>query len=95
MKKLSLLLLLGCLGFAGCARHYVVKLSNDAEIDAWGKPQLKDGSYHYKDGQGQACSLPGSRVKEIRPASMARDEHKAPARVKQPAKRHWYYLWLA
>ena len=95
MNKLSLLLLLGCLAFSGCARHYVLVLDNGSQVDAWGKPKLANGSYHFKNAQGQDGQVSSSRVSEVAPASMVREEQKSLIRSKPGKKRHWYYLWLA
>ncbi len=62
-----LLLALSC----GCARHYVITLSNGTRFTAVGKPQLKGGFYVYKDIKGQESYVSSARVSEIAPASMA------------------------
>ena len=95
MKRLSLLLLLGCLAFSGCARHYILVLNNGSQVDAWGKPKLANGSFHFKNAQGKDSQVSSSRVTEVAPASMVRDEQKAMIPPKPSRKRHWYYLWLA
>ncbi|MGC3961164.1 MAG: YgdI/YgdR family lipoprotein [Verrucomicrobiota bacterium] len=94
MNKSSLLILMGCLALSGCSRHYVLQLNSGAQIDAWGKPKLVNGSYHFKNAQGKENSVSSSRVSEIMPASMARSEKPQPS-VKPAKKRHWYFLWLA
>jgi hypothetical protein len=76
-------------------RHYVLKLSNGSQIDTFSKPKLQGQSYYYKDALGRERVLPSSRVVEVEPASMAREEQKAFKPPQPPKKRHWYYLWLA
>ena len=94
MNRSSLLILMGCLALSGCARHYVLMLNNGSQVDAWGKPKLVNGSYHFKDAQGKDNAVSSSRVSEITPASMARNETALPS-SKPAKKRHWYFLWLA
>ncbi len=64
------LLVLSC----GCARHYVIKLNNGGQLTTSGKPRLKGASYYFKDAKGQVRVVPASRVAEIMPASMAKEE---------------------
>ena len=72
MKKSLWLLLAGVLVLnAGCARHWVMRLSNGEQIAAYGKPVYRDGAYHFKNASGQETSIPGGRVVEVEPASMA------------------------
>jgi len=94
MNKRLLSLVVSSVLLSGCAHHYVLKLSNGSEIDAFGKPKLQDQTYHYKDGQGRERVLPSGRVMEVEPASMAREEQKAFKPPKPYKKRHWYFLWL-
>ena len=89
-----IILMLGCVTLCGCARHYVVKLSNGSEFDTRSKPKLVDGSYHFKDALGRDSSIPASRVVEVAPASMAHEAEKTFTPPKPPKKRHWYFLWL-
>jgi hypothetical protein len=94
MRKIVLPLLAGTIALSGCVHPYVVKLSNGMQITAPHKPKLKNGAYQYKDSNGKAVSIPAGRVREIEPASMAKEERR-PFRVEQPKrKRHWYFLWL-
>ena len=74
MKKSCLLLSLSLLALTGCARHYVMKLSNGARVITASKPRLKDGFYYYKDGAGRRSYESQSRVLEIEPVTMARRE---------------------
>jgi len=90
----SLLILMGCLALSGCARHYVLTMKNGSQVDAWGKPKLVNGSYHFKNAQGKDTAVSSSRVSEITPASAARNAEPLPS-SKPPKKRHWYFLWLA
>ncbi len=73
MKKVlvfsaALLLMLG-----GCARHYVITLSNGAQIGARSKPKLNGNVYTYKDALGNDSQIMVGRVTEIAPASMTQD----------------------
>lgn len=95
INALVLTLVLSSVLLSGCARHYVMKLNSGAEVDAFGKPKLRDGAYYYTDARGTNSVLPASRVIKIQPASMASEERKALEPPKPPKKRHWYYLWLA
>jgi hypothetical protein len=63
----ALLLVLIC--GTGCMRSYQIKLSNGNTLVTSSKPQLKDGSYQFKDASGQLQVIPKSRVREIAPAS--------------------------
>jgi hypothetical protein len=74
MKKLVLALLVGMLALTGCARHYVMKLSNGTRVTTASKPKFKDGAYYYKNALGQEQTVPAGRVSEIEPASMAEKE---------------------
>ncbi|MGA2658888.1 MAG: YgdI/YgdR family lipoprotein [Verrucomicrobiota bacterium] len=74
MKKLAVPLLLSLVLLCGCARYYVVKLSNGTRVTAVGKPKLKGAHYEYKDASGKVQRVPEGRVTEIEPASMARKE---------------------
>ncbi len=67
--------LLVCLAVApGCARHYVIKLNNGLQITTASKPKLKGASYHFKDAAGRDQSISEGRVREIYPASRAKEE---------------------
>jgi hypothetical protein len=74
MKKLAVPVLLSLVLLCGCARYYVMKLSNGTRVTAVGKPKLKGAHYEYKDFSGKAQRIPEGRVTEIEPASMARRE---------------------
>ncbi|HOX57052.1 MAG TPA: YgdI/YgdR family lipoprotein [Candidatus Paceibacterota bacterium] len=95
MKKGVWLILAGQLVLTGCARHYVMKLTNGSEIITASKPQVKEGIYHYKDAKGEEHFVAVSRVREIAPATMAkRDSKPQPVKDGSPKKRKWYLLWL-
>ena len=44
MNKSALPLLIGLITLTGCAHHYVMKLTNGAQITTASKPKLKDGT---------------------------------------------------
>ena len=71
MKKLAPLLLFGLAWFTGCARHYVITLSSGTQLGAQGRPQLKNGSYYFKDANGKATSVSAGRVSQIETATSA------------------------
>lgn len=74
MKKLPVLLVLLLWSLTGCVHPYVIKLSNGRELTTASKPRLKGANYYYKDARGQEVAIPQSRVIEILPASMAKEE---------------------
>jgi hypothetical protein len=92
MKKLNVALLLSLLLSCGCARQYVMKLSNNRQITVVGKPELKGSTYYYKDAAGEQHSIPQMKVREILPSSMAKEEQKAKEfKPVAPRKKHWYW----
>jgi hypothetical protein len=86
---------IGLILLCGCARHYILKLSNGYEIESAGKPKLVGGSFRYRDAKGHDHLIPESRVLEMEPASMATEDQKTFKPPRQHAPRHWYLLWLA
>jgi hypothetical protein len=66
-----------------------MKLTNGASITSEGKPKLKGAVYYYKGPHGETQAIQQSRVIEIEPESMAKDENKFKA--SQPYKKHWYW----
>ena len=74
MKKLAVPVLLSLVLLCGCARYYVIKLSNGTRITAIGKPKLKGNHYEYKDVTGKMRTVSDGRVTEIEPNSMAKRE---------------------
>ena len=74
MKKLILPLLIVVLGSSGCARSYMIRMSNGTRITTASKPKLKGSAYYYKDAKGETHSVPQGRVREIMPLSMAKEE---------------------
>jgi hypothetical protein len=88
MKNLILMCLM--LSMSGCAHQYVMKLSNGTQISAPHKPRLQGSNYHFKDARGEDQVVPQSRVIEIEPESMTKDENKF--KVAEPyKKKHWYW----
>ena len=73
MKRLSGILSVAVL-LSGCAHQYVMKLSNGMTVTTASKPKLKGANYYFKDATGQENVVPQSRVLEIEPASMAKEE---------------------
>jgi hypothetical protein len=96
MNKAVFPLLIGLIVLTGCAHHYVMKLSNGAQITTASKPKLKEGTYYFKDAKGEEHAVAAARVREIAPASVAEQE-KQPKPIKSDPqkKRKWYLLWLA
>lgn len=80
-----ILLLSGLLVLSGCARNYVLTLSNGTRVTATSKPRLKNGYYIFTDTQGKQSSVSAGRVTVIEPASMAKSER--PNFGAEPAKR--------
>jgi hypothetical protein len=74
MKRISLTLLVVPLLLAGCARHYVITMTNGARVTAVGKPKLEDRAYVFKDVHGEKTTVPAGRVAEIAPASMTNQQ---------------------
>jgi hypothetical protein len=96
VMRLALVLVFGFVSLSGCARHYVIKTASGHQIDAFGRPKLTEGTYHYKDGSGRKSAISASRVLEIEPASLVKEEEKETTKRFQPKKpKHWYFLWLA
>lgn len=95
MHKTSWPLILCLVLLSGCARHYVLKLTNGSEITTASKPKLKEGIYYYKDAKGEQHALAAGRVREMAPASMSKRDSKPQPVKGPPKKRKWYYLWLA
>ena len=77
MKNLAPLLLLGLGLFTGCASHYVITMSNGTQVGTQGKPELKGGSYYFKDANGKETSVSAGRVSQIETDSSAARGHKA------------------
>src|SRR5882724_9506634 len=74
MNRLALLLLICLAALTGCARQYVMKLTNGTKLLTASKPKLKSGYYTFKDAVGNVNKVPQGRVLEIEPASMAAEE---------------------
>jgi len=93
MKRIWVPLAIGLVVLSGCANHYVVKMNNGVQITVPNKPKLVHGAYRYKDSNGKEWAVPADRVREIEPASMAKEEQSTftPVVHKQ---HHWYLLWL-
>jgi hypothetical protein len=74
MKKLVAPLLLSLVLLSGCARYYVVRMTNGTKITAIGKPKLKGAHWEFTDYSRRKRQIPEGRVAEIEPASMAKRE---------------------
>lgn len=84
-KAGRILLVSGLLVLSGCARDYVLTLSNGARVTARSKPRLKNGYYIFKDAQGQPSYVSAGRVTVIEPASMTKSDR--PNFGTEPSKR--------
>ena len=73
LARWSALLLL-VVSLTGCARSYVITLTNGGRVVCAGKPKLKGGYYTYKDVRGEKYTVSELRVREIAPASMSQTE---------------------
>lgn len=87
MRKLWLLMLAWLL--CGCAHQYVMKLTNGLQVTTSNKPKLKGAYYYYKGPHRETQSVAQSRVLEIEPASMAKQESQF--HPSEPKKKHWYW----
>jgi hypothetical protein len=85
----NLCLLIALVSWCGCAHQYVMKLTNGMQITSNGKPKLKGSNFYYKGPRGEEQVIPQSRVIEVEPASIAREENKF--KVSEPRKKHWYW----
>ncbi len=75
MKRILMSLIFAALALTcGCSQHYLIKLNNGGQITTASKPKLKGGSYYFKDAQGKVRNISAGRVREIEPASMAKEE---------------------
>jgi hypothetical protein len=74
MRRTLPALLLLLILLTGCARTYVITMSSGARITTQGKPKLRDSTYFFKDAKGQPGQVSAGRVREIAPASMAKEE---------------------
>ena len=94
MQKIKLLLVLGlAAALCGCAQTYVMRLSNGSQIVSANKPKLKGATYYFKDATGKVNTLPQSRVVEIEPTSMAKEETESFKPHYPKPKRHWWQFW--
>ena len=75
MKRLCLSLILSVSALCGCAHSYVMKLNNGLMLTSASKPKLKGAYYYYTDVAGRQASVAAARVREIEPASMAKEEN--------------------
>jgi hypothetical protein len=74
MNRFALCLVICLAALTGCARQYVMKLSNGTRVTTASKPKLKNGYYTFKDAAGNPNKISQNRVLEIEPASMAEEE---------------------
>ena len=73
-SRLPLLLLLALPLLPGCARSYVITLTNGSRLVSAGKPRLEGSTYTYKDVRGEKFTVSALRVREIAPTSMSSSE---------------------
>lgn len=83
MKNAALLLLLALLAVPGCARRYLITLSNGPAMIVRGRPRYDatNGCFVCTDAAGRLLVIPSGRVREIAPASMSRQVSTAPLTV--------------
>ncbi len=74
MKWIAFYLSLCVIVCSGCANQYIIKMNNGLQVTSNTKPKLKGGYYEYTDPSGRTMSVPAGRVREIEPASMAKEE---------------------
>jgi hypothetical protein len=69
MKRIAPLFLFCLLLTAGCVRRYEVTLSNQRVITAYGKPKYdkKQGTFRFKDVEGNVHVVPAFTVQEYHP----------------------------
>lgn len=84
-----LVLSLIMVGLSGCAHQYTMKLSNGMSVTTSNKPKLKGANFYYKGPHGEVEVVPQSRVLEVEPTSMVKEENKF--KVSEPKKKHWYW----
>mgnify|MGYP000942777103 CR=1 FL=1 len=86
---LGLLLLSVLIGSNGCARRYLVTLTNGNVYTAAGKPKYdkQAGSYSFKDTKGNVITVPGFRVKEIAPPGLEEKADFGQTPLNPPRKR--------
>jgi hypothetical protein len=90
------LLVVGLMALTGCTHHYAMRLTNGTQITTASKPKLKEGIYYFKDAKGEEQSVAAARIREIAPASVAKQDDKPrPIKTDPQKKRKWYFLWLA
>jgi len=66
MKMAFLAVLLGALA-TGCRAHYQLTLNNGNQITTLNKPRLVNGSYVFKDLNGQTNYVSQTRVRALEP----------------------------
>ena len=72
--KTRFILLFAALLLTGCSSLYVITLDNGTRVTTQSKPRLERGVYHFRTTKGEEGSVSAGRVREISPASMAKDE---------------------
>jgi len=83
MKKICPALLLVLIFLSGCASGYVITMNNGRQVGAKTKPELRGGSYYFKDASGQDTSVSAGRVQQIETASSAA-RHNKPGYIQSP-----------
>ena len=75
MTKKFLPVLAALLLLSGCARNYIITMSDGRRYMAYSKPKLDEkGFYHYKDASGkEGPPVFSSKVREIAPPNMVTD----------------------
>jgi hypothetical protein len=70
----SSLLVLSLAVLCGCAHSYVITLNNGRRVTTASKPHLQQGRYVFKDANGRQVFVSALQVRQIEPASMAKEE---------------------
>ncbi|MFO1478078.1 MAG: YgdI/YgdR family lipoprotein [Verrucomicrobiota bacterium] len=75
MKLSRIILLAGLLAVTGCARHYIITMSNGSQVVTTSKPKQDGNYFNYKDAKGNPARISAGMVREIRPLSDAADSN--------------------
>jgi hypothetical protein len=76
MQILKVSLLSGLIALSGCARHYIITMSNGSQIVTTSKPKLQGNYYVYKDTKGKDSRIASGMIREVAPMSMSNTSSK-------------------